>query len=196
MYTLNSEIPAGGAQGKWLAQDLAAHTQQKLKFIQYHKPMRPHNLYKREGQDEYKNWAPLFTQYNVNLALECDSHLMKITWPLIYDPRGEEGFSKASAKQKGTVFIGEGGWGAPLRQVNDKKSWTQRAERMNHIFSIRIHSNTRYQIQALSIPVMRTFPQTIHQYTHSKPRSKINRRLIADFQKVIQFSPIYHYDFP
>ena len=172
---MNSEIPAGGLQKKWFKKDLQQHRGQKLTFVQYHKPMRPHYRYKTEWQDEYKHWAPLFTQYKINLAIECDSHLMKMTWPLVYDPQGVEGFSRV--KDGGTIFIGEGGWGAPLRKVNDRKSWTRIAERMNHIFSIKVHANAHYDIQPLSIP--------------SAIKSPLTPQVLSlDFKKIVQFTPV------
>lgn len=148
VYTLNSERPAGGDQKDWLEKDLKEHAEVTLKFAQYHKPMRPHILGKSEGQDEYLHWAPLFAQYKVDLAIECDSHMMKITDPLWPNRKGEEGFERID---RGTVYIGEGGWGAPLRTVNDQKSWTRFSGRINHFFYIEIEANGVYRISPIMI---------------------------------------------
>lgn len=149
IYTLNSERPAGGEQMKWLEADLKAHPSSILKIAQYHKPMRPHTAMKMEGFDEYDHWAPLFKEYNLDLAVECDSHLMKVTWPLVIDPQGEQGFRRVS--KGGTVFIGEGGWGAPLRSVSDPKSWTMKSGRINHVFFIEITKKGDYTLKVLEV---------------------------------------------
>ena len=123
-YTLNSEIPAEGAQSSWLENDLAKHAD-KVTFTVagYHTPMRPHVSKKKEGKNSYK-WAPIFYKFGMDLAFESDSHCNKRTHPLKPDVNGEEGFSLAKDDPKATVYTGEGCWGAPLRKANDAKSWT------------------------------------------------------------------------
>ncbi|MBM4293201.1 MAG: metallophosphoesterase family protein [Deltaproteobacteria bacterium] len=150
VYTLNSERPAGGEQQAWLAADLAAHPGARLKVAQYHKPMRPHTDMKVEGYDEYTHWAELFTTHALDLAVECDSHLMKVTAPLRYDPTGPDGFRRAA--QGGTTFIGEGGWGAPLRSVSAAYPWTIKSGRINHIFLIDVQESGAYEARAVEVP--------------------------------------------
>ena len=149
IYTLNSERPAGGEQRAWLERDLEHHRNIRIKFAQYHKPMRPHVQRKSEGDDEYTSWAPLFSKFGLDVAIECDSHVMKVTWPLLYDPQEEAGF-KQSAKV-GTTFIGEGGWGAPLRTPNDLKSWTRFSGRLNHFFFIHVYADGAYTLKPIEI---------------------------------------------
>ena len=157
VYTLNSERPAGGDQKAWLINDLQQHSSSILKFAHYHKPMRPHVRGKSEGQDEYLNWASLFAKYKVDLAIECDSHLMKMTKPLWPSQDGQDGFE---AVYRGTVYIGEGGWGAPLRSVNDTKSWTQFFGRINHFFFIEIEKNGVYRVSPIAISAVPKDAQT------------------------------------
>ncbi len=125
IYTLNSEIAAGGTQFTWLQNQLA--TDNALwKSAQYHKPMRPHNGPKSEGNDEYNNWAQLFYDEGVRLVYESDSHTVKTTWPVKPCSSGtncEEGFEREDIL--GTVYVGEGCWGAPLRAADDSKVWTR-----------------------------------------------------------------------
>ncbi len=123
-YTLNSEIPADGAQGKWLADDLAQHRGKVVHLVAgYHKPMRPHVAAKSEGTNPLM-WASTFYKNGLDLAIESDSHVVKRTQPLKPDPEGAEGFSAALNDPNATVFIGEGCWGAPLRAADDAKPWT------------------------------------------------------------------------
>ena len=131
MYTLNSEISAGGNQLNWLKHKLSSNTA-IWKSVQYHKPMRPHVSSKSEGNDEYSNWSTLFHDYRVKLVFESDSHTVKTTWPVRpCSDKGEcdEGFIRDDIS--GTVYVGEGCWGAPLRSSNDNKTWTRNASSFN-----------------------------------------------------------------
>ena len=69
----------------------------------------------------------------MDLAIECDSHVVKRTWPLrpSTGPGSEMGFIRDDAF--GTTFIGEGCWGAPLRRNDDDKSWTRASGSFNQI---------------------------------------------------------------
>lgn len=140
LYTLNTELePAVGyydmdirktkqwheydkwdAQTKWLENELK-NDKKRWKILSYHRPLRPHRANKDEGRLRYLDWAVLFYKYKVQLAIECDSHLVKYTQPLKPDLFGEEGFV---IDKNGTTFIGEGSWGAPTRKNDDDKSWT------------------------------------------------------------------------
>lgn len=125
MYTLNSEMSTGGNQLNWLNDDLVDNQHYKWKFAQYHKPMRPHTKKKSEGSSEYKNWAGVFYDYKVDLVMESDSHLVKSTWPI--RPSLEEGNVEGFVRDdvNGTVYVGEGCWGAPLKLDDDPKTWTR-----------------------------------------------------------------------
>ena len=130
-YTLNSEISVSGDQTNWLASDLEANSNVTWKMAQYHKPMRPHVRGKSEANELYDNWAPLFYDNGVNLVVECDAHTVKTTWPVRPSTGGgnEEGFIRDDAT--GTVYAGEGCWGAPLRSNNDAKTWTRNSGSFN-----------------------------------------------------------------
>ena len=131
IYTLNTMIPIRGEQQDWLERDLRRNYPVQWKTAHYHHPMRPHTEKKSEKHDQVVFWAPLFMQYNMNLAIECDAHVVKATYP-IRPARGhssEEGFMRDD--NEGTVYIGEGCWGAPLRANNDDKSWTRASGSFN-----------------------------------------------------------------
>jgi len=127
IYTLNSEIPANNSseQTNWLEEQLA-NSNSIWKFVQYHKPMRPHVKSKQEGSMQYGFWANLFYRYGVDAVLEGDSHTCKTTWPLIPCSGGfdcKEGFKRDD--NNGTVYLGEGAFASPLREANDVKEWTR-----------------------------------------------------------------------
>ena len=140
-YTLNTEISISGNQTTWLQNDLNANTNVIWKMAQYHKPMRPHVSSKREGNSQYSNWAQLFYDKEVKLVVECDAHTVKTTWPVrpSTSSGSDEGFRRDD--QNGTVYVGEGCWGAPLRSNNDSKSWTRNSARFNQFKWIFIDEN-------------------------------------------------------
>jgi len=141
IYTLNSLIPSGGEQRQWLESDLQRHGHVTWKIAQYHHPMRPHTQRKTEKDELLHNWASLFYQYDVRLVIECDAHVVKSTWPVrpSVEPGSYEGFIRDDAE--GTVYIGEGGWGAPLRQPNDRKPWTRDTDSFHQIKWIFVDHN-------------------------------------------------------
>ena len=63
--------------------------------------------------------------------MESDAHLVKSTWPIrpSTDADNEEGFIRDD--KNGTVYVGEGCWGAPLRGADDNKSWTRDSDSFN-----------------------------------------------------------------
>ncbi|WP_299524881.1 fibronectin type III domain-containing protein [Winogradskyella sp.] len=131
-YTLNTEISILGDQLTWLQNDLASNTTPIWKSAQYHKPMRPHTSGKSEGRAfQYESWAQLFYDEGVRLVVDCDSHMAKTTWPVkpSFGPNSEEGFE--IDLPNGTVYTGEGSWGAPLRPNDDDKIWTRSSGSFN-----------------------------------------------------------------
>lgn len=131
LLNLNSLIAPGGNQKLWIDKELSRSQNHYWRIAQYHFSMRPHNARKPENFEQSDAWGPLFAKHRLDLALESDVHLCKITKPIIYDPSSEsdEGFREDA--HRGTVYIGEGGWGAPLRANNDDKIWTVKSGSFN-----------------------------------------------------------------
>ncbi|CAL2092962.1 fibronectin type III domain-containing protein [Tenacibaculum sp. 190524A05c] len=140
-YTLNTEISISGNQTTWLRNDLSANSGATWKIAQYHKPMRPHVSYKSEGNSQYSNWAQTFYDNKVRLVVECDAHTVKTTWPVrpSTGSGSDEGFVRDNTN--GTVYVGEGCWGAPLRSNGDNKSWTRNSGRFNQFKWIFVDEN-------------------------------------------------------
>ncbi|WP_282031102.1 fibronectin type III domain-containing protein [Winogradskyella eximia] len=131
-YTLNSEISVLGNQKTWLENDLStASPNLKWKMAQYHKPMRPHAAWKAENNNQYDAWAQLFYDEGVRLVVDCDSHVAKTTWPV--KPSAYSGNDEGFVIEQinGTVYTGEGCWGAPLRPADDVKTWTRNSGSFN-----------------------------------------------------------------
>ncbi len=133
VYTLNSNIVRAGSQGAWLEKDLKANKDARWKVAHYHHPFRPHTSGKREQDAQYNAWAHLFYTYGLNLGIECDSHTVKRTWPVrpSNEPGSQQGFIRDD--DWGTVFVGEGCWGAPIRRNDDDKVWTRASASFNQV---------------------------------------------------------------
>lgn len=131
IYTLNTQIPGGGEQRDWLGRDLQGHQNITWRFAQYHQAMRPHNAAKHDREELIPQWATLFHKYKVQLVMESDAHVVKNTWPIrpSKEPGSYEGFIRDDVN--GTVYTGEGGWGAPLRACDNPKPWTRSHGRFN-----------------------------------------------------------------
>lgn len=132
LYTLKSDESVSAcdntAQLNWFQSDLQAHTgtsaEPYWKFVQYHIPMVPHGYYS-PNQPQIDCWANYFQPYKVRLSMDGHSHVVKCTWPIVPSNSGssEKGFVEDTAN--GTVYIGEGTWGAPLRSNYSPNSWTR-----------------------------------------------------------------------
>ena len=107
-------------QLNWFTHDLQNYTgtssEPYWKILQYHVPMVPH-AETSPNQDMIDCWANLFQPYKVNLCFEGHSHVLKYTWPLVPSSASgsDNGFIRDDAN--GTVYVGEGCWGAPLRTL-------------------------------------------------------------------------------
>jgi len=132
LLTLNTLAATGGDQKAWLERELVAAKGFTWRFTQYHHAMRPHTTSKSERDDLVQNWAPLFLIHQVQLALESDTHVAKWTYPIRVSKESgsDEGFIRDD--ERGTVYVGEGCWGAPLRASDDNKKWTRNSGSFNH----------------------------------------------------------------
>ena len=133
LIALNSEIEEGEMQREWLEADLEAHRDFTFQIAGYHKPFRPHTSSKSENDYQYDQWAGLFYDYGLDVSRDADSHMHKITYPLrpSNDETSEQGFVRDD--EKGTLFAGEGAWGAKPRTNDDDKSWTFQSGSFNQI---------------------------------------------------------------
>jgi len=141
MWVLNSELkkqPEILAQNKWLEDDLKAHQKTKWKMAAYHQPIRPHTKAKPDRDYLYDWWANTFFTYGMNVVAESDTHLSKRTYPIrpSSEPDADAGFVRDD--KRGTVFIGEGSWSAPMRRANNARSWTMAAEKVNQFKWIQV----------------------------------------------------------
>ena len=150
LYTLNSEITPGSTQASWLLSDLQANTAVKWKIGQYHKPMYPHEPGKAENVAQYSAWAQPFYDHAMSLVIDSDSHVVKHTWPI--KPTGNTAVASAYVRDDatGTVFVGEGCWGAPLRTASDTKAYTRDAGSFNSFHWVHARSD-RMELRTINV---------------------------------------------
>lgn len=125
---LNTEIGFGGKQKNFLEETLIKHQDFIWQIPLYHRACRPHVNWKMKMKGVkqiYKKWIDLFEKYGVRLAIECDSHITKTTWPIrkSKEKGHEDGFVRDD--KNGIVYSGEGCWGAPLRVPDRIRTWTR-----------------------------------------------------------------------
>ena len=140
-FTLNSMVAPNGQQQVWLQKELARSGDMRWKMAQYHVSIRPHTRKKAEKNDQLLAWSTLFYKYGVNLVVESDAHVVKSTWPIrpSKEAGSHLGFIRDDAK--GTVYVGEGCWGAPLRPADDPKPWTRATGSFNQFKWIFVDRN-------------------------------------------------------
>jgi hypothetical protein len=114
---LNTEIAFGGAQKKFLEETLLTYQDYSWQIPVYHRACRPHVNWKmkmRAVRLIYRKWIHLFEKHGVKVAVECDSHITKTTWPIVKckSRECEDGFKRDD--ENGIVYTGEGCWGAPI----------------------------------------------------------------------------------
>lgn len=186
VYTLNTEISVFGNQLDWLKNDLETHKDTYWKATQYHKPMRPHTSRKAEGIDRYNAWAKLFYHNAVRLAVECDSHMVKTTYPVKPDSdAGDEGFLRDD--QLGTVYVGEGCWGAPLRNNDDDKSWTRASGSFNQFKWIFVKED-KIEVRTINVNNATQVGENTNENTFAIPEN-LNIWTMPDGENVVHIKP-------
>jgi hypothetical protein len=144
LIALNSQIEQGGAQKEWLEGDLRKNEPFTFKVAAYHKPFWPHTAGKGENSYQYKQWAYLFHKYGLNISFDADSHMHKITYPVTPDTisqTSDMGYVRDDLN--GTMFIGEGSWGAHPRLNDDDKPWTLASGSFNQVKWIHVYPENR-----------------------------------------------------
>jgi hypothetical protein len=143
MVQLNTEIEEGGQQREWLKNDLEKHRDFTFKIAGYHKPFFPHTKTKADNPNQYRQWAWLFYENRLSVSFDADSHMAKITYPIVPDSTSD-GFSGYKRDDiNGTIFTGEGSWGAAPRANNNDKPWTLTSASFNHIKWIHVYPGSK-----------------------------------------------------
>lgn len=149
LITLNSEISVAGDQREWLDEELESLTSDSngplWLMAQYHRPAYPvAKDFDRHTFARVRNaWTPLFDQYNLDLVLESDGHVLKRTMPI----------RNFQPSEDGVVYIGEGGMGVPQRVPIENLWFVQEpgfSASAHHVWLLDISSDSLY-MEAISI---------------------------------------------
>jgi len=157
LYMLNSELDACTDTGQlnWFSNDLQSNTgtanDPYWKFVTYHVPTLAIGKDGDLRQDQMDCWVPLMEQYGVRLVMESDSHSTKWTYPSVKNATSDD-FQVAQDPEDGVVYIGEGQWGAPHRDIyytgSNAKPYVRDAGTFDNFFFIRV-SKTETTIQSV-----------------------------------------------
>lgn len=159
IYTLNTEIDCDAAQKTWLENDLQLHTANSnepyWKMAQYHYPFVPHSNYS-PNTTMINCWANFFQDYKIRLVSEAHAHIIKVTWPILTSSAtgSDNGFIRNDSS--GIVYIGEGSWGAPMRDLYTYYSstaaynWTRNQEKMPGLHVVCV-SKEKLEVRTLKI---------------------------------------------
>ena len=138
VYVLDSghTNPQGGAQAKWLNEEMNRTKNIENRFALYHVPCYPsypgvfNGPYESGGR---KHWVPLFDRYKLNAAFENHYHTFKRTKPL----------RNNQVDPNGTVYLGDGCWGRPPRKIKTQKSWYDEVlARKRHVWLVDVKGST------------------------------------------------------
>ena len=142
VYVLDSghTNPQGGAQARWLAQEMKRTKSVKNRFALYHVPCYPSYPGAFSGPNAVggrKHWVPLFDRYNLKAAFENHYHTFKRTKPL----------RNNKVDPKGTVYLGDGCWGRPPRKVKTRKDWyDEKLASRRHVWLVDVEGDSvRYR---------------------------------------------------
>ena len=190
MIALNSEIDEGGPQKAWLEQDLKTNEGYRFKIAGYHKPFWPHTSRKAENQYQYNQWAHLFYDYGLDVSLDGDSHMSKITYPLRPDSTSANSFMGfVRDDEKGTIFLGEGSWGAWPRVNDDDKPWTIKSHSSNQVKWIHVQPKEGDLPDRMSVytVISSTYDENDNQTLYDSEVEALSEENLFDIPKGIEF---------
>lgn len=111
VLVLNSEISVEGDQRLWLRESLQdALKNRQVVLPSYHRPAWPAH----KTPAATAAWVPLWEQFAVPLVLESDGHTLKQTCRI---------FQNHCQESRGTIYVGEGGFAAPIRSAKQSHQW-------------------------------------------------------------------------
>lgn len=159
LYNVNNPQASLDAQAAWLATDLAAaSTDHTFTVAGYHKPVRPHTSGKRENWDRLGPLAQIFADYGLSISTDGDSHMNKVTFPIVPCDNSEPGCFQNYKRDDvlGTIYVGEGSWGAGPRASDDDKPWTIKSGSHNQFKWIHVYPDNPITPEDESIMEIRT----------------------------------------
>lgn len=83
-----------------------------------------------------EHWIPVLEKHNVDLVIEAHDHAYKKTVPIRNNKQDD---------QNGIVYLGDGGWGAPVRDVKNPEEywWLDEALKIDHFWKFTLSEDGR-----------------------------------------------------
>jgi acid phosphatase type 7 len=140
-------------QSEWLDKTLQAHRNTRWKVVQYHVAAWP-SVRDFDGAIPQKirtHWIPLFEKHNVDLVIEAHDHAYKKTVPIRNNQQDNE---------RGIIYIGDGGWGAPVRETKNAEDfwWLDEAVTIDHFWKVTLSKDGRnMQVDPVFRPAGKSF---------------------------------------
>lgn len=114
IFTLNNNSRVCSTeQTQWLDSSLRVSPKSAWSMVQYHAPALPMGTFYSPRRDVIECWWSLFNHYQIDLVSEAHAHIMKTTYPVTVSNSDSKTFIRNDSI--GTIIVGEGSWGAPLR---------------------------------------------------------------------------------
>lgn len=170
--------PVAGPQREWLAQTLAARSEQAFLFACYHYPAygttkAPENGTPLDAPQAIairEHWVPLLEQFGVSAVFENDHHNFKRTHRIRRHQRDD---------QNGLLYLGDGAWGVETRTVPKEGEawWLAKAEARNHLWLVELGSDQSARIRAIDVEgvvfdeVRLERPRTVPEHGLAVPQS-------------------------
>jgi hypothetical protein len=115
-------------QSPWMERQWSTEYRTTNKLVMYHSPLYPSSSHSFD-QVVFNGrlyWEPLFSKYNVSLALENHDHIYKRSKPIKNNETGE----------KGTIYIGDGAMGVLYPQPH-RNGYHERMEVKYHVHYVK-----------------------------------------------------------
>lgn len=125
-------------QTPWLERTLEDYRDTRWKMVQWHVAAWP-SVRDFDGETPTRireNWVPVLEKHDVDIVIEAHDHAYKKTVP-IRDNRHDD--------ENGILYLGDGGWGAPIRDVKDPADywWLDEAVKIDHFWKFTLSSDGR-----------------------------------------------------
>lgn len=125
-------------QTAWLDKTLQEYKNSRWKLVQYHVAAWP-SVRDFAGDLPKKireHWIPVLEKHNVDLVIEAHDHAYKKTVPIRNNKQDD---------QNGIVYLGDGGWGAPTRDVKNPEEywWLEEAVKIDHFWKFTLSEDGR-----------------------------------------------------
>jgi acid phosphatase type 7 len=154
LVTLDSDhLTEVTEQTEWLDNTLEANRDKRWKLVQYHVAAWP-SVRDFEGDLPRKirqHWIPVLERHNVDIVIEAHDHAYKKTVPIRNNSRDDE---------NGIVYLGDGGWGAPIRDTKNPEEywWLEEAVKIDHFWKFTLsRDGSNLQVDPVFRPAGKSF---------------------------------------